>query len=359
MPEGRGRRAVFGALITSLVVVVAAGGTVAARWRAPSGTDVSLARVTPATAAAGHTARDAPTSTTVAPTVPTPTVPVPTAPAAFPRPPSPRFTVVPYTGLGTWLDVYDWSATFNRPGRDAPAALPVDIDLMVDVGVQTLFLQASKHDSPDDILEADRLLGLIHQAKARGLRVVAWYLPNLVDPATDLRRLLAIAELPVDGLAVDIESREVADPAERSRRLVELSTRLRGALPGLTLGAIVLPPVVMEDVNPNYWPGHPWAELAPLYDVWLPMNYWSFRRPDSGWRDGGRYTAENIDRVRARLGLPDAVVHPIGGVADGTSVADVDGMVARARERGAIGGSVYDFRTTAPELWPALAPFRS
>ena len=44
------------------------------------------------------------------------------------------------------------------------------------------------------------------------------------------------------------------------------------------------------------------AELAPLYDIWLPMSYQSDRKADSGYRDAYRYAAENIDRMRAHLG---------------------------------------------------------
>src|SRR5215204_7159959 len=73
-----------------------------------------------------------------------------------------------------------------------------------------------------------------------------------------------------DGVAVDIEwTDSVPDPTLRSRRLVELSERLRssasagGAGAGGALGAIVPPPVQLEDVNPDLWPAFPWRELAP------------------------------------------------------------------------------------------------
>ena len=97
--------------------------------------------------------------------------------------------------------------------------------------------------------------------------MIVWYLPSFEDVNRDLQRLLAIARLPVEGVAVDIESRHVADAAERSRRLVDLSHRLRASLPGRQIGAIVLPPVVTDVINPNYWPGFPWREIVPDYDV--------------------------------------------------------------------------------------------
>jgi hypothetical protein len=302
------------------------------------------------------------TTTTTAPPTTTTTAP-PTTTTTAPPPPSPEQVaaaakltgLVPYTGLGTWVDVYDWSALKNNGN---PPFGPADIDRIASLGVQTLYLQAAHNDSPEDVLEPDRQLPLIKRAHARGLRVVAWYLPMLEDPQADLRRMLTIAKLPVDGLAVDIESRSVDDVAERNRRLIWLSHQVRAALPGKVLGGIVLPPVIMEDVNPNYWPGYPWGDLAADYDVWLPMAYWTDRTAASGWRDGYRYIAENIDRIRARIGRPDAPVHAVGGIGDATTPADIDGMLRAAAERHVIGGSLYDYRTTGDPLWPKLQPFR-
>jgi hypothetical protein len=229
---------------------------------------------------------------------------------------------------------------------------------MADEGVQTLFLQTAKEDTPDLISEPDLLLPIIQRAHERGLRVVAWYLPTLEDPANDLNRLLASAHLDVDGLAVDIESRKVGDVSERNRRLIDLSQQLRNALPGRAIGAIMLPPVVMEVVNQNYWPGFPYQEIAPSYDVWQIMGYWTNRRADSGYRDPYRYTAENMQRLRADLGQPDAPIHPVGGIGI-QGEADTEAFLRAAVENGAIGGSVYDWRTTKDAAWPSLRKFRS
>jgi hypothetical protein len=51
-------------------------------------------------------------------------------------------------------------------------------------------------------------------------------------------------------------------------------------------------------------------------------------------------------------------MHPIGGIGDTTSEADVDAFHRAASERNAIGGSVYDYRTTGDALWPHLQQFR-
>jgi hypothetical protein len=340
------------ALVLAAVTVVGAltdegGDTTASAAPAPT---------TPTTEAPGTAA--ATTEATAATTPTTASAPATTTTAA-PAEAAPRFTLDPYHGLGAWLDVYDWSLSY---ARGIPPVEPEVIDRMAAVGVRTLYVQAAKWDGPVGVLEPERLLPLIDRAHANGMDVVVWYLPTLADPGADLARLVAIAGLDVEGIGVDIESREVADPVERSRRVVQLSADLRALLPGEVLSAIVLPPVVMEDINPNYWPGFPWADLAPHYDVWQPMAYWSFRLADSGWRDGYSYTAANIDRVRAHIGRPEAPVHPIGGIADAFGPEQVTGMAQAAAERGAIGGSLYDFRTieanaSRDAIWAAQAAF--
>jgi hypothetical protein len=300
--------------------------------------------------------------TTLVPTTVPETTPTTTAPTTTTAPPPPtttttvpaqRFTMEPYRGLGAWLDVYDWSTTYAKYG---PAVEPDVVDQLAAQGVQTLFIQASKWDAPEDLVDLPRLLGFIERAHQQGISVVGWYLPTLEDPARDMQRLLTMASLPIEGIAVDIESRKVGDVADRNLRLVQLSSALRAALPGEVIGAIPLEPVLLEDVNPNFWPGFPWAEIAPSYDVWLPMAYWTNRR--GGWRDAYLYTATNIDRVRAHIGQPDAPVHALGGIGDGASVMDMVGFRDAATERLAIGASIYDFQTTQGPHWPELLPFR-
>jgi hypothetical protein len=271
------------------------------------------------------------------------------------RGPSGPGGVIPYRGLGTWVDVYDWSATYTR---GQPQVLADAVDAMADAGVQTLYIQASKHDAPSDVLEPERLGEWIDRAHERGLDVVAWYLPTLEDLERDLGRMLAISRLPVDGLAVDIESKDVRDLEERNRRLVAFSAAVRQTFPGRTLGGIVLPPVVLEAVNPAYWPSFPYRQLAPYYDVWMTMGYWTNRPKGSAYRDAERYTRENVARLRANLDLPNALVHAIGGIGDRTTEVDVAGYREAVAETGSIGGSLYDWRTTSGELWKDLGAFR-
>lgn len=79
----------------------------------------------------------------------------------------------------------------------------------------------------------------------------------------------------------------------------------------------------------RYWRDFPWRRLRRDYDVLPPMACWTNRNEPSGWKDGFRYTDENVRRVRRDLADPKAVVH-------------------------AIGWSVYEFVTTSSSAWPML-----
>jgi hypothetical protein len=305
------------------------------------------------------------TSTTVAPATTAPP-PATTAPPTTVTPPldvsaamtapgdrAGAWTLGPYQGVGVWLDVYDWT---NELTGGKPQVQPADIDRMADLGIQTLYIQTAHRRSWSDVIEPDRLLPFIERAHARGMAVVAWYLPSLENLTTDLRRLVAAAELPVDGLAVDIEARDVPDPAERTHRLLDLSVRLRQALGSRAIAAITPSAVHLQVINPGYWPGFPWPELAGAYDAILPMSYWSVRRGE--WRSGERYIGENIDRIRASTGRPDIPIHAIGGIADAVSPDDVGGMVRAIQARGILGASLYDWNTSQPAQWEVLRPLR-
>jgi hypothetical protein len=344
-----------GVLVADLAVVAARHGDGAA----PSET-AAVERPTRAldTTASPTTAPTvASTSTTVSPTTtvaPPPTAPPTTTPAPATLPRRGAWTLGPHRGLGFWLDVYDWT---NELTDGRPTVQPADVDRMAELGIQTLYIQTAHQRSAADVIEPDRLMPFIDRARARGMAVVAWYLPTLEDTSVDLRRLLAAARLPVDGLGVDIESRDVADPAERTRRLLELSMRLREAVGARAIAAITPSAVHLQVINPDFWPGFPWPELAKAYDVILPMSYWSVRGPE--WRSGERYIGENIDRIRASTGRPDVPIHAIGGIADAASLPDVQGMVRAIQARGILGGSLYDWNTSQPSQWHALHPLRA
>ena len=266
------------------------------------------------------------------------------------------WTLAPHEGVGAWVDVYDWTLEFTE---GHPPVVLSDIDEMADAGVETLYVQTA-HDrsTAEDVVEPERLRELIDRAHDRGLHVVAWYLPTLVDPAVDLRRLVATAELPIDGLGIDIESLDVPDPIERNRRLLALTEDLRNEVgDDRALAAITPSPTHLQVVNPDFWPAFPWPELAEAYDVILPMSYWTLRDGELG--DPERHVSDDIDRIRTSTRDPDVPIHVIGGIADAIATADVDGMVRAAISRDVLGGSLYDWATSADAQWAAMAPLRS
>lgn len=377
------RRARVAGIAAAVVLVLVAVTTVAATRPGEDRVQTLAADTTTSTAGSvptGHGREDAAasdrattttarveestTSTEPAPTTaaPPPTTAAPRLPAAPPPPaasagPIPYFPpggVEAFRGLGVWLDVLDWSPSYTN---GAVSVRPAAVDRMADLGVQTIYIQTSRYNRAEDIIDPAVLGQFIDKAHARGVRVVAWYLPTHEDQETDVRRLIAAANLPVDGICVNIESTNQPDVALRNARLLDLSNRLRQATTK-SMAAVVIPPVVTEILNPSYWPEFPWRQLSGTYDVWMPMAYWSNRSAESGWRDGYRYVAENTRMIRALTGRPDAAVHPVGGIANEVTVAEVDAMALALVDTGAIGGSLYDGATTADALWPSLHNFR-
>ena len=284
-------------------------------------------------------------------------------------PPTPAVrTVDAYRGYGAWVDVFDYSPPY---AGDSPPVTPADLDRMAADGVETVYLQAGRlsrrslQGIENPWLLAEFLLG----AHERGMAVVAWYLPNWTSDGRDLHRLKLLDEFEVlghrfDGVAVDIEfTGGGLTPDERNARLLALSRLLADDEP---LGAIVMPSALLEVVNPDYWPGFPWRELRSLYDVWLPMSYWSFRSGEYG--DGYSYHEDSVRRLRANLGDEDALVHGIGGIggtdrspaetASGEPLASLEEIRAFLRalaDSESMGGSIYDWVTLAPAARSELA----
>jgi len=266
-----------------------------------------------------------------------------------------------YRGLGTWVDVFDYVPAFQRAG-DTPAVTTASFDDMARLGVKTVYLQAAQDDerSPGDTIDPKLLGRMLQAAHKADLRIVAWYLPHFSDVNADLRRLRALMSFKsngqqFDGVAVDIEyKRDVTDTNDRNTALIDLSRRLRRAADDRPVGAIVLEPVFLEVVSPDYWPQFPWRRLSSLYDVWLPTSYWTNRSADSGYKEGFKYTDENIRGLRENLGDKNAPVHAVGGIADSALPKDEAGFLRAAKKDRAIGWSMYDYNTTVSSAWPTL-----
>ena len=265
------------------------------------------------------------------------------------------WSVEVHGGLGAWIDIYDWSVWGS--GGTPPVTLDT-VDALAEQGVRTLYVQTARINVPDAVVEPERLQALIDRAHEHGMFVVGWYMPTFVDVDEDLRRIEAAMAMDIDGFALDIESQEVLDTDVRTERLLQMSRRMREVAGDRVLVANPLPPVQMEELAPSLWPDFPWAELGEYYDVFMPMGYFTFREDGHEWRDAEAYTAENVRRIRERVGDPDLPVHFIGGIADLTTVEDVRGMTRGAEATGAIGLSLYDVATTGTELWEPMQAWR-
>ncbi|MDT7574325.1 MAG: hypothetical protein QOH17_658 [Pseudonocardiales bacterium] len=272
----------------------------------------------------------------------------------------------PYGRAGTWVTRFTFSREFAGAN---PPVRPSDVDVMADAGVRVLYLQTAVYDSRYPGLISPDLLGaFLVRAHQRGMRVVGWYLPHFTSVSGDLARLRATIDFrsagqAFDAVAVDIEDPSVADLNARNAALISLSQQLRDLAPQLTLGAIVLPPIVTDVLarpgSPSYWPNFPWRALAGVYQVWMPMAYWTNRtETNSPYRhDAAHYLSENITRTRADLGEPCAAVSAIGGDDRTATLDEYSGMATGARSTGAVGISFFDWTATVSTAWSRIADY--
>ncbi len=255
----------------------------------------------------------------------------------------------PYRGLGTWVDIYDDAQL------KAPEATVARIQAR---GVRTIYLETANFKQSRDVVRPDRLSRLLDAAHAGGIDVVAWYLPSFQAGGRDLRRSLAAINFrsaggqAFDAFALDIEWSGVRSVALRNRRALELSRRLRAAVGrDYALGAIVPNPRGME-LRRDYWQPFPYAELAAVYDVFVPMVYSTYRG------DGPAVVARDVTRsmaiLRTATGRPDVPVHLIGGLGDEFSAAEARAFARLVSTLRPHGWSLYDFSVTAPSAWAAL-----
>jgi hypothetical protein len=258
-----------------------------------------------------------------------------------------------YRGLATWVDIYDTKAWSN------PEAA---VRGMKARRVRTLFIETANYRQTVDVVRPALMGRFLDAAHARGIKVVAWYLPSFANAKKDLRRSLTAIGFRsgngngFDSFALDIEASVVKSVPLRNRRLLALSEQIRATVgPTYALGAIIPSPRGMQ-LLPTYWPGFPYAGLADYYDVFLPMGYYSYRPTDLGGAYG--YTVRNVALIRRGAGDPKVPVHAIGGLSEDSSAAQVRAFVRATRDCGVTGASMYDYSTTGPAGWRALTRVR-
>lgn len=265
--------------------------------------------------------------------------------------------LLPFRRLGTWVDVFDYAAL---DPEDAVA----DMDAR---GVRTLYLSTARFTDTGDFHDRAEAGAWLDAAHAAGIRVVGWYLPAYGDMSRDIRRTVAIARFTspggqrFDAVGVDIERLDEVSRTQFNTRLVEHLTKVRTRTDPMI--AAIVPPPFATTPGTN-WDGLPWAAIGSRSEVIVPMTLWSFRDncpgPDVCPFSAAQVYRWVLDQVQQTRQLTDRPVSVEGGVDDpGTENTPVTRKrVARfvdaVIDGGAIGGSHYDYRTTAPRLWSVL-----
>jgi len=263
---------------------------------------------------------------------------------------APRADPSVFAGLGTWVDIYD------APAYRSPEATAARIAAR---GVRTVYAETANDRSTVDVVNPKALGQFVDALQKRGVHVVAWYLPGFVQPAVDVRRTRAMlsfrspAGASFDGVALDIESLRLKSAGLRTTRLLALSRILRAEAGETPIAAITYPSRGFER-HPTWWPGFPWQEVTSLVDAWIPMTYTGggFRGYDATYG----YVARSLRLLRTAVG-PDIPVHAAGGVANRMNAEELKAFVDAIQDEGTVTGwSLYDFQTTGPKAWAALAP---
>jgi len=254
-----------------------------------------------------------------------------------------------YRELGTWIDLWDARAWNDPAGTVKDAA---------DHGVRTLFIQTGNARSTSGISNPAAMREFIKEAHAHKMYVIAWYLPTLKTGSVDYERFVQAIEFSTedgqkfDSFALDIESTAVKPVSARNESLLELSARMRKRVGAkYPLGAITPSPVGLRKQT-GFWNVFPWREVAGVYDVLVPMAYYSY---DSRSATQARtYALSSMKIIRAQPGCSTIPVHLIGGISNGSSAAEVRAFTKAARETGCIGASNYDWAGMNSARWKAL-----
>ena len=255
-----------------------------------------------------------------------------------------------FDGLGTWVDIYDGSV-YATPERSA--------ERIAAHHVKTVWIETANYQASADVVDPVRLGLVVDALHVRGVRVVAWYLPGHVNQALDQRRSLAMLTFRTpsggsfDGVALDIESTKLHNVALRSRRAVALTRWLRQQAGDVPLAIVPFNPRGLER-RPTTWPGFPWAQLAESADAFAPMVYTGGAL--TGFDATYGYVTRALRLLRTETGSPDVPIHVVGGVANRMGPDELAGFVAAvADDGGTVGVSLYDWLTTTPRAWAALA----
>ena len=261
-----------------------------------------------------------------------------------------------YSGLGTWVDIFDEAAWRDPEGT---------VRTMYRKGASVLFLQSASSRPGPAVFRPARTARFLRAAHSRGITVVAWYLAPYVDRRYETRRALRAIRFETrdgerfDSFALDIETAADSPPAHvRNRRLLAISRRLREVVgPEYALGAIIPSPAGLAmSHGQRWWPDFPYRALNRLYDAFIPMGYYTYHATTAAgaYRD----TRKNIRILRRETGNGQVPIHLIGGGAWDSNAAEGRAFARAANDFGVIGASMYDHVTMGTEDWDALRAIR-
>ena len=261
----------------------------------------------------------------------------------------------PFAGVGTWVSIF--MDTWDSPREH--------VRRMHERGVTTLYLQTSSSQTPvnQKIFQRAKVGRFIDAAHARGMKVVAWYLPPLANVSAEYDRAMAAIRFRsssgqrFDGFALDIEpSARTPDVPKRNENLLRLSRRIRSSVAAsYPLGAIIPSPIGLRRA-PDFWPEFPYEGIGRSYDTIVPMSYHTYRvqGPEATYE----YTRKNIAILRRHYG-PEVRIHMIGGEADASNGRETRAFVRAANDARVLGASLWHYGSHAAHDWEALRRLHS
>lgn len=258
----------------------------------------------------------------------------------------------PFAGGGTWVSIYSGDDVWDHPARH--------VRRMHAFGVHTLYLQTASSTNPvgTDLFRPSQLARFIHAAHARGMQVVAWYLPPVRRVAREHERAMEAIRFRTargqrfDAFALDIEPSATSPRGQlRNDNLWRLSRRIReSAGARYKLGAIIPSPRGMA-VSTAFWPAFPFGAVSRFYDVVMPMSYHTYRV--KGAADTYTYTMDNIAFLRSRLG-PDMAIHMIGGESGASNLRETRAFVRACNDARVTGASLWHYGSSGAEDWEQM-----
>ncbi len=226
-------------------------------------------------------------------------------------------------------------------------------------GITHLYVWVGSTYNNDGFMGGPLLAAILPLAHRDHISVIAWIYDTLYNPAADLQlaqeaySYTAPSGDRVDGLALDLETDSTMTPgivgpfAQQLRQMVG---------PSYPLIAVTYPP----QFRPNY----PFATLAQTFNAIAPMDYWHVNmRPYTG-AEVESFVTTSINELRQDTGQPSLPISVIvqgydvfasgGQGAQSPTAAEIQGAVDGARTDGAIGVSLYEWRTATPAEWQAF-----